>query len=214
MHAGAGGDSPKTFGLRREAATGQLDDGVAALMLHHRHLAGGDVLEVEHVLAAGALQPAAVVHLPDVLQGDLRPEIVVGARAGRPDVAKNVLVHQRAAERFGRDWAEDGLDLPLELVPRDHGASHCGSSLAAVMTFFHLTFSDSICFTRAAASPGSSAAPVSRIFLITASDLMPLVISSDSFLTMSGGVPAGAATYHQGAASKPGKPCSAMVGTS
>jgi len=40
--------------------------------------------------------------------------------------------------------------------------------------------------------------------LITASDLMPLVISSDSFVTMSAGVPAGAATYHQGAASKPG----------
>src|SRR6266545_2624757 len=209
VHAGAGRDAPEPFGLRREAAAGQLDDGVAALVFHHRHLAGSDVLEVEHVLAAGALQPAAVVHLPDVLERDLGPEIVVRARAGRPDVAQDVLVHQRAAERLGRDRTENGLDPALKFVAR-----HCGSSLAAVMTFCHLTFSDSICLTSAAASPGSSAAPASRIFLITASDLMPLVISSDSFLTMSAGVPAGAATYHQGAASKPGNPCSAMVGTS
>ena len=41
------------------------------------------------------------------------------------------------------------------------------------------------------------------IFLMTASDLVPFTISALSRLTISGGVPAGAATYHQGAASKP-----------
>src|SRR2546423_14859097 len=102
-----------------------------------------------------------------------------------------MLVHQRAPQLLGRDWAEDGLNLPLEFVRR-----HCGSSLAASITFFHLTFSATICLTSAAASPGSSAAPASRIFLVTASDLMPLVISSDSCVTISAGVPAGAATYH------------------
>ena len=62
--------------------------------------------------------------------------------------------------------------------------------------------------------PIRSDAPASRIFLITAGSLPPLTSSSDSFCTISFGVPAGAATYHQGAASKPSKPCSAMVGTS
>ncbi len=97
VHAGAGGDPPEAVGIGREAAAGQLDDGVAALVLHHRHFAGGDVLEIEHVFAAGALQPAAIIDLPDILQGDLGAEIVVGARAGRTDVTQYVFVHQRPA---------------------------------------------------------------------------------------------------------------------
>ena len=49
---------------------------------------------------------------------------------------------------------------------------------------------------------------------MTSGDFDAFTSSSLSFCTMSAGVPAGAATYHQGAASKPAKPCSAMVGTS
>src|SRR4029077_13042699 len=52
VHAGAGGDAAQAGRIGRQAAAGQLDDGVTALVLHHRNLAGGDVLEVEHVLAA------------------------------------------------------------------------------------------------------------------------------------------------------------------
>src|SRR5690349_8207782 len=110
-----------------------------------------------------------------------------------------MLVHQRAAELVGGDRPEDGLDLSLQLF-----TCHCGSSLAAATTFCHFAYSVSMCLASASEPPASSAAPASRIFLITASDLMPLTISSDSFFTMSAGVPAGAATYHQGAASKPG----------
>ena len=98
VHAGAGGDAPEAVGIGRQAAAGQLDDGIATLVLHGRHFAGGDVLQIEHVLAAGALQATAVVDLPDILQGDLGAEIVVGARAGRTDVAQHMLVHQRPAE--------------------------------------------------------------------------------------------------------------------
>ena len=113
MHAGALGDAAQALGIGREAAAGQLDDRVAAVVLHHLDLAGRDVLEVEHVLAAGPLDAAAIVELPDVLQGDLGAEIVVRSRRRRADVAKHVLVHQRAAELSGLDRAEDGLDLAL-----------------------------------------------------------------------------------------------------
>ena len=71
-------------------------------MLHHGHFAGGDVLEVEHIFAPGPLEPAAVVDLPDILQGDLGAKIVVGPRARRTDVAQHMLMHQRAAQRLNQ----------------------------------------------------------------------------------------------------------------
>jgi hypothetical protein len=57
-------------------------------MLHHADFAGGDILEVEHVFAAGALDAAAVVELPDIVERDLGPKIVGGARAGSAQVAQ------------------------------------------------------------------------------------------------------------------------------
>ena len=115
-------------GIGRQPAAGQLDDGIAAVMLHHADLAGGDVLEIEHVLAAGALDAAAVVELPDVLERDLGPEIVVRTRrAGRADVAQHVLVHQGAAELLRRDRPEHGLDLAYELLAcRRHSGDYIG----------------------------------------------------------------------------------------
>ena len=71
-----------------------------------------------------------------------------------------------------------------------------------------------MCLARSSDEPPSSEAPASRMRLMTSGDLEALTSSSLSFFTISGGVPAGAATYHHGAASKPAKPCSAMVGTS
>src|SRR4029079_13673459 len=75
VHARALGDALETPGVGRQPAAGQLDDGVAAVMLHHADLAGGDVLEIEHVFAAGPLDAAAVVELPDVVERDFRAEV-------------------------------------------------------------------------------------------------------------------------------------------
>ena len=111
VRAGPFSDALKPVGIGRQPATGQLDDGVAAIVLHHADLSRSDILEVEHVLAADALDAAAVVQLPDILQRDLGPEIVVGPRLWRADVAQNVLVHQGAAEPLRLDRTEDGLDL-------------------------------------------------------------------------------------------------------
>ena len=46
-------------GSGERAAAGQFDDGIAALERGDRHLAGGDVLEVEHPGRPAALQRAA-----------------------------------------------------------------------------------------------------------------------------------------------------------
>src|SRR5262249_43834998 len=73
MHAGALGDALEAVRVGRETAAGQLDNGVAAVVLHHLDLAGGDVLEIEQILAAGPLEATAVIDLPGILQRDLRP---------------------------------------------------------------------------------------------------------------------------------------------
>ena len=122
VHAGAGGDALQAAGIGRETAAGQLDDGIAAVVFHHADLARRDVLEIKHVLAAGATEARAIVELPDILQRDLRAEIVLGARAGRTDVAQDMLVHQRPPQSGGLDRAEHGLDFAGEFLARHRRA--------------------------------------------------------------------------------------------
>ena len=99
-------------------------------MLHHPDLAGRNILEIEHVFAAGPLDAVAVVDLPDVLQRDLGAEIVVAARGGRADIAQHMLMHQRAAELRRLDRAKHGLDPSLE-----RGSGHCNLAMAFFLEF-------------------------------------------------------------------------------
>ncbi len=116
VHAGAGGDALQASGSgeRPPQVSSTMASPPSCFIIATSRR--GDVLEVEHVLAAGALQPAAVVHLPDILERDLGAEIVVGARAGRADVAQHVLVHQRAAQRLRLDRARGRSGPSLEVV--------------------------------------------------------------------------------------------------
>ena len=130
----------------------------------------GDVLEVEHVLAAGALDAAAVVDLPDVLERDLRPEVVVASacRAGgcRTARARASACGRAPPARSGRGRSGSCPSVRSRVIAAPAWRRRPPSSTSRSRAC--------ICSARSSAVPISSEAPVSRIFLMTARRLAAL----------------------------------------
>ena len=70
----------------------------------------GDVARVEEVVARGPLD-RAVVDGPDIVERQLRAERLLRALRRVPDIAQEMLVHERRPEVGGGDGAEHGLHL-------------------------------------------------------------------------------------------------------
>src|SRR5258708_11411294 len=112
-------------GVGLEAAAGELDHGIAAEILHGVHLGNGHILQV-HEVAADMLHPA-VVDGVGVVEGDVRLRLVRLHHRRRAQIAEEMLVHERHAERGRLDQAGHGLNAALKTLSIHDGVGHDGA---------------------------------------------------------------------------------------